>query len=107
LGFVERLPSKYLYWREVEALWVSGKSLLIYQHFIRENRLDFIQRMIESLRIATPDSFVDVFSTSNVVFLMALQTEHQEFHEAIVKTVQESWEGQTQNKGGATRMALT
>ena len=28
--------SKFAYWREVEALWLAGKSLLIYQHFIRE-----------------------------------------------------------------------
>ena len=86
--------SKFLYWREVETLWASGKSLLIYQHFIREKRLKFIQRMLEVLRNATPDSFVEAFSTPHVVFLMALRPEHQEFHEKIVRSVQESWEGQ-------------
>jgi hypothetical protein len=86
--------SKFLYWREVEALWSSGKSLLIYQHFIREKRLNFIQRMLETLRSATPGSFVEAFSTSHVVFLMALQPKHQEFHRAIVSSVQENWEGQ-------------
>lgn len=49
---------KFVYWREIEALWSSGKSLLIYQHFIRENRINFIQRMLQALRDATPDSFV-------------------------------------------------
>ena len=86
--------SKFLYWREVEALWASGKSLLIYQHFIREKRLTFIQRILETLRNATPGSFVDAFSTPHVVFLMALQPEHQNFHKAIVSSVQENWEGQ-------------
>lgn len=85
---------KFLYWREVEALWASGKSLLIYQHFIRENRLNFIQRMLETLRNATSGSFVEAFSTPHVVFLMALQPEHQKFHNAIVSSVQEDWEGQ-------------
>jgi hypothetical protein len=28
--------SKYLFWRELKALWSEGKSLLIYQHFPRE-----------------------------------------------------------------------
>ncbi len=86
--------SKFLYWREVEALWASGKSLLIYQHFIREKRFNFIQRMLEALRGATPSSFVEAFSTPHVVFLLALQSEHQEFHEAIVSSVQENWRGQ-------------
>ena len=86
--------SKFLYWREVEALWEAGKSQLIYQHFIREKRVDFVQRMLEALKEATPGSFVEAFSTSNVVFLMALQPKHQHFHEAIVKSVQGKWEGQ-------------
>ena len=86
--------SKFLYWRELEALWASGKSLLIYQHFIREKRLNFIQRMLEALKNATPGSFVEAFSTPHVVFLMALQPEHQEFHRAIVSSVQENWGGQ-------------
>ncbi|MGB1949440.1 MAG: hypothetical protein ACPHQ9_01595 [Marinobacter sp.] len=89
--------SKFLYWREVEALWASGKSLLIYQHFIREKRLTFIQRMLEALRGATPGSFVEAFSTPHVVFLMALQPEHREFHEAIISSVQETWGGQIQH----------
>lgn len=86
--------SKFLYWREVEELWATGKSLLIYQHFIREKRLIFIHRMLETLRNTTPGSFVEAFSTSHVVFLMALQPNHQEFHRAIVDSVQENWEGQ-------------
>jgi len=89
--------SKFIYRREVEALWSSGKSLLIYQHFIREKRFNFIQRMLEALRSATQGSFVEAFSTPHVVFLMALQPEHQRFHEAIVSSVQESWEGQIQH----------
>lgn len=86
--------SKFLYWREVEALWAPGKPLLIYQHFRREKRITFIQRMLEALRGATPGSFVEAFSTSRVVFLMALQPEHQGFHEDVVQRVQEQWTGQ-------------
>lgn len=89
--------SKFLYWREVKALWSSGKSLLIYQHFIREKRIMFIQRMLEALKSASPGSFVEAFSTPHVVFLMALQPNHHSFHPAIVETVQERWEGQIQH----------
>lgn len=93
----KRDSSKFIYWHEVQALWSSGKSLLIYQHFIREKRFNFIERMLEALRSATPGSFVEAFSTPHVVFLMALQPEHQRFHEAIISSVQESWEGQIQH----------
>lgn len=86
--------AKFLYWREVEALWSSGKSLLIYQHFIREKRIPFIQRMAESLAKNTPGSLVDAFSTPHVVFLMALQPIHQQYHPEIVEHVQTGWEGQ-------------
>ena len=86
--------SKFLYWREVDALWSAGKSLLIYQHFIREKREKYIQRMLAALEVATPGSLVEAFSTPHVVFLMALQPRHQELHEEIVNTVQPHWGGQ-------------
>ena len=37
--------NKFAFWHEVNRLWDEGKSLLIYQHFIRENRGIFTQRM--------------------------------------------------------------
>ena len=86
--------SKYLYWREVSSLWLSGKSLLIYQHFIREKRINFIQRMLGSLSEATEGSYVEAFSTPHVVFLMALQPKHHGLHKPIVNSVQENWAGQ-------------
>jgi hypothetical protein len=89
--------SKYLYWDEVKALWKSGKSLLIYQHYHRENRPHFIQRMLTALSLATPDSLVEAFSTEYVVFLLALQPEHHSLHVPIVNTVQENWAGQIQH----------
>jgi len=86
--------SKFLYWREVEALWRTRKSLLIYQHFIREKRSAFIQRMLSRLGDAAPGSLVEAFSTPHVVFLMALQPLHQHLHENIVEAVQQNWAGQ-------------
>lgn len=86
--------SKYLYWQEVASLWSSEKSLLIYQHFIREKRSGFIQRILKSLSASTPGSIVEAFSTPHVVFLMALQPGHHRFHNDIVTTVQKNWEGQ-------------
>src|SRR5206468_3584125 len=37
--------SKYLYWCELQRAYESGHSVLVYQHFTRENRANFIQRI--------------------------------------------------------------
>jgi hypothetical protein len=91
-----RGSSKYVYWREVEALWSSGASLLIYQHVVREKRVAFVQRMLAALGRATPGSHVEAFTTPHVVFLLALQPEGHHAQGAIVRSVQESWKGQIQ-----------
>jgi uncharacterized protein YcgL (UPF0745 family) len=89
--------SKYSYLREVKGLWSQGKSLLIYQHFVREKRTGFIKRKLETLKEATPDSLVVAFSTPNVVFLMALQPAHKKLNPAIVEHVMENWSDQIQH----------
>ena len=86
--------AKFLYWPEVEGLWASGKSLLIYQHFIRENRQKFVQRMLQSLASYTPGSVVTAFATPHVAFLMALQPDHQQHHAKVVESIQEGWRDQ-------------
>jgi hypothetical protein len=78
----------------VRLQWSSGKSLLIYQHFIRENRSKFIQGLLVTLQRKTPGSLVEAFSTPHVVFLMALQPEHHCFHQAIVNDVRKCWQEQ-------------
>jgi hypothetical protein len=93
-----RQSPKYLYWREVEELWRHGKSLLIYQHFIREKREPFMQRMLQALKEATPGSFVEAFATSHVVFLMALQPEHLQYHKAILDTLDMRWRGEIRHR---------
>ena len=86
--------SKFLYWKEVSSLWSTGKSLLIYQHFIREKRAVFIDRMLRKLSETTNQSVVDAFSTSNVVFLLALQPIHAAYHLPIVNSVNNTWSDQ-------------
>ena len=86
--------SKFLYWHEVVSLWKSGKSLLMYQHFIRENRETFTKRMLKTLEENANGAIVESFSTSNVVFLLALQPNHHIFHQPIVNSVKKSWQGQ-------------
>ena len=86
--------SKYVFKRETEQLWQSGKSLLIYQHFVREKREVFIERMLSDLAELTEDSSLAAFTTSHVVFFMLLQPKHARHADSIVSEVHQSWSGQ-------------
>jgi len=85
--------SKYLYWREVIGLWKQGKSILIYQHFRREERDRFIHRILGELRDHAMGAFVEAFSTPRVVFFLVLQPEHQKYYHSIVADVADNWGG--------------
>jgi hypothetical protein len=50
--------------------------------------------MLSSLQNHAYGSFVEGFSTANVLFLLALQPNHRKYHESIVTTVQERWGNQ-------------
>ena len=88
--------SKFLYWKEVTSLWSTGKSLLIYQHFIREKREKFIKRLLVKLSGIAAGSVVEAFSTSNVVFLLALQSTQAAYYMPIVNSVNNKWFDQIQ-----------
>jgi hypothetical protein len=62
--------SKFLYWRELTHAFNAGKSILVYQHFIREKREQFITRLSLELcsRLNAPE--VLSFRTPNVVFFL-------------------------------------
>ena len=67
---------KFLYWQELSRTFVSGASVLIYQHFIREERGRFTARMAEELRRRLNPSTVFTFRTPHVLFLLAAQEQH-------------------------------
>ena len=89
--------SKYLFWSEAIALWSSGPSLLIYQHFPRVNRIDYIQRRTAELRRALPRSAIATFSSSRVAFFLALQPRHHALRTRIIAAVETHWNGQIQH----------
>lgn len=71
-----RGSSRYVFWSELEAAWQSGVSLLIYQHYPRQEHEVFAARMAEELSGHTRGSAVYTLSTQDVVFLLAAQREH-------------------------------
>lgn len=72
-----RDSSKFLFWAEVAATYKGGHSILIYQHFPREERTAYTQRLAAALAEETGASQVVSLSTSRVLFLLAGQGAHQ------------------------------
>lgn len=86
--------SKFLYWHELTHAFSAGKSILLYQHFIRENREQFITRLSSELcrRLDVPE--VLSFRTPHVVFFLVSQPEHAQYFEERTGVVAEQWREQ-------------
>jgi hypothetical protein len=67
---------KFLYRDEVQKTYAAGHSLLIYQHFPREERDGYIARLRADLQQAASDAKISAFKTGHVVFLLVLQPAH-------------------------------
>lgn len=85
--------SRYLYWDEVCKAYNSGHSVLIYQHFQRVNRKQFIQSVLQKAKAET-GAAVFAYVTSHVVFILLARPEHTaHFQEANAKLCKQ-WHSQ-------------
>ena len=89
-----RQSSKFLYWHELAETFRNGKSVLMYQHFIRENREQFITRLSSEIikRLGSDEIFS--FRTAHVVFFLVPQPKHSEFFKKSADAVAYQWRGQ-------------
>ena len=94
--------SKYAAWCEIERLWEAGSSVLVYQHFCREERDAFTARIAAELRRRTGAPFVEAFRTSNVLFLLAAQPRHWPVLEQAISRRLPAWKGQVDVVGLST-----
>jgi len=85
---------KYVYWRELDALFRNGHTLLIYQHYPRIARERFHAELSEALRRQLGAADVLVFSTPYVAFFLALQPRHVAFVPSIRALVENRWRQQ-------------
>ncbi len=86
--------SKYLYWFEVAECYEAGHSILIYQHFIRENRDDFISKKLRKIHIETGSKNIISLQTPHVVFFLVPQDKHNEYFLKRTEMVSKVWNGQ-------------
>lgn len=86
--------SKFLYWDELSHAYKAGKSVLVYQHFIRENRRQFISRLSAGIRERLGAAEVLPFRTPNVVFFLVPHQKHAVFLRERASIAAGIWERQ-------------
>lgn len=99
-----RGSSKYVTWQEVQGLWNAGCSLLIYQHFPREPREVFAQRLVSELGRRTGACFTEAFRTPRVLFLLAAQDRHAPRFRQVVPLLSQRWNSQIESMGLANKL---
>lgn len=91
-----RESTKYLYWDEVKSVWSTGSSLLIYQHFIRENREKFLARLADEFRKRLGAHQIAVARTANVAFFLVPQSDCTDLLFGRARQLSTHWSGQIQ-----------
>lgn len=99
-----RGSSKYVTWDEIQSVWSAGCSVLIYQHFRREPREAFAQRLTTELGDRTGAGFVEAFRTPRVMFLLAAQSRHERQFDRAVALLPGRWGRQIQALGFASTL---
>jgi hypothetical protein len=85
---------KYLLWRELADTYLAGHSVLVYQHFPRQARDEYIDVMSKRVAKGTGACEVLAFRTNHVVFFLAPQHSQTEFFVNRMSAVREQWRGE-------------
>jgi hypothetical protein len=101
--------SKYLAWSEIITTYRSGRSVLIYQHFPRRGRNDYVLEIANGLIARTEVRIVTCFRTANVAFFLISHPPHERALIDAARKVETIWKGQidvshhTRSPGGSGR----
>jgi len=91
-----RNSEKYIYWDEIGETFQAGHSILLYQHFRREERTTFIQRAVTEFQARLSPSKVYWFRTPHVVYFLNVQEKHADYIASRVRSLGEHWGSQIQ-----------
>lgn len=83
--------AKYLYWDELLETFAAGHSVLVAQHFRREDRAIFIQQMVKEYQNRLQACQVYWFRTHHLIYFLSVQAQHREHLAARVRAVGEQW----------------
>ncbi len=90
-GKGRRNSSKFVFWDELQATFSAGASVLVYQHFPRMERTQFIASLASELGRRLDTRSVFSFRTPHVVFLLAAQASHVDLFRGEMGTIDRTW----------------
>jgi hypothetical protein len=85
-----RDSSKYIYWSEVEETFRLGHSVIVFQHFARQERSAHLSRLLDHLR-ETTGSEAFALRSAHVAFLCAPQIVHERRLWNATRDLTEHW----------------
>jgi len=90
-----RESCRYLYWREVKQAAEAGMSLVVFQHWRRQNRKGLVESLSAELRSWMPAG-ADILAIGSafVLFLAACQPEHRDRFAKALGLLAKRWAGQ-------------
>jgi hypothetical protein len=86
--------SKYLYYHEAARAYCAGHSLLVYQHFPFEKRVEYVKRRMTELSRETRASHVKAIVGPHACFFLVSQAVHLQTLHAGLEAVRTQWAGQ-------------
>jgi hypothetical protein len=70
VNYGNKKSSKYLYWKEIQQFAENEKDILIYQHFPRKERKQYVEDLKMEIQAKTKFEVLPI-ETANVLFLLA------------------------------------
>ena len=97
--------SKYVYWEELECAWKQKKSLLVFQHFPRVKRNEYIPTMVTQMRQRLKGAYVVPLIASNVLFLFAHRAVERPRVSRATRLIEKKWSRRVSEYGAMTGRA--
>ncbi|GJQ24506.1 hypothetical protein BIY37_05415 [Candidatus Brocadia sapporoensis] len=83
--------SKYIYWEELTESWKRAKSLLVFQHFPRMKRNEYISARVEEMASRLSGSLVIPLRSPNVLFLLAFRPTDSTQILSAMEFIEKNW----------------
>jgi hypothetical protein len=87
----KRNSSKFVYWDEVYSTYQNGHSVLVYQHFPRAAREEYVQQRLEEFSSRLHDATVMSFCTPHVGFFLAAKPDHMPHIQTRLPRLSQLW----------------
>jgi hypothetical protein len=87
-----RVPARKVVFKdEISDHYAAGRSVLLYQHFPREHRPTFQDKIASNLSGVLPRSRIWFFGTAHVTFVLAARPEHWHRVTTVVDEIAREW----------------